>query len=113
MITHRTSGDVAVLVPRLREVSVHNDIEALDAHIEDLAAAGNRHLVISLSDTKGCADDVSALLVKVRLRYDKLKGRVVVSDLTRDLTSCFRAWRIDQVIEVYETEAEALSSFIP
>lgn len=111
MITERSAGDIAVLTPRFREETVHEDVEALVARVQALATAGNRKLIVDLSDTEHCADDAAGALGKVWACYQRLGGRVAVSGPSAALWHLFRMCKLDQVLDLYETEGEAIASF--
>lgn len=111
MISQRSVGEVAIVKPSFREETVHDDAAGLAALVVKLTAAGNRHLVVDLSDVKRCDDDVAGVVGKVRAHYEKLGGRVVLTTLSSGLRNLLHLCRLDQVIEVYETEAEAIASF--
>ena len=112
MITQRTLGDVVVLVPRIRE---DEDARVLVDLATGLASDGARHLVVNLSDVGthdgDFFDDVSGAMGAVWACYHRLGGRVVVSNLRRGMRWWFHGTRMDQVIEIYDTEAEAIASF--
>lgn len=111
MISQRASGSVAILLPRFREETVDADTAGLVHRVQELAASGNRELVVDLSDTKECVDDVAGALMKASVLYDGLGGRVVVTGVSKGLSYCLRLLKLDQVIEFYDTGAEAIASF--
>ncbi len=110
VVSLKFSGDIAILLPTLREEGVFERIHELEARIEDLVASGNRRLVVDLSDTKGCADDIAGTLMRAVCLYEEHGGKAVMCGVSTDLRHFFHMGELGMIFEMYDTEAEAIAS---
>ena len=110
IVSKRLSGDVAILRPTMSERNVEEGSSELRVLIDSLAASGNLRLIVDLSGTKGCCDDIAGVLMHAFALYEKRGGRVVISGVGKTWRHFLGITKLDQVFDIYETEEEAITS---
>jgi len=70
-----------------------------------------RKVVLDFTDVKFLSSSMLGVLLNLRGRADKVKGRVVLCGLKPDLHKVFKITKIDKLFDFFDTEAKALASF--
>lgn len=108
MKVHRVAdGRIAILRPK---GDLHSDpeIDALVLTAKDLAASGNRALVIDLGDVEIVSSLGLGGFVRIYKAYAERDGKVVLCNLTRRVHAMIIMVKLSFLFDVYESEREAI-----
>ncbi len=109
-LTIREAGDVKILDLAGR-ITLGDASLALQQHMRNLVTEGHLKIVLNLAgvsfmDSAGIGELVSGY-VSVTHNH----GRVKLADLTKRIRDLLLVTRLYSVLDIYETEADALRSF--
>ena len=111
-VAERPVGDVVVLDVK-GEMINNKEHGSVERRVGDLLGRGHRNLLLNLSQVPYMnswgVGEVAKSFISVRNRHGKLKVAASQGRITRMLAIS----KLDTVIEVFDTEAEALRSFDP
>ena len=111
-----------VVVQQFKDVSVvtFHSSRILDAaHVERIGEElytlvekkDRRKLVLDFTEVKFLSSSMLGVLLNVRGKLDRVKGKVVLCGLQPDLYKVFKITKLDKMFPFYESEAKALGSF--
>jgi anti-sigma B factor antagonist len=101
---------VAVLTPQ-KQLRGTGETDDLGYHIEQLIAAGNRHLVINLRKATYITSAGITILLRGHKSYHDQGGRVVLCCLNEITNHILVVMKLNLVFDIYDTEEEAIASF--
>ena len=91
------------------KVAVIELLDLLDNAVDDQYL---EHLVIDFDNIQQVSSAALGKLVKLRNRSESLRGKLKLCCLHADLRQVFKITMLDRYFEIYDTEEEALSSFV-
>ena len=106
----RHVGDVAVVTPH-GYLMGGDETDELARVIEEQLASGNRKLLIDLIETVHLNSNALGVLTKAHSRYQEQGGQVRLCHLTDRIENALVITRLSLVLDVDDTEREALESF--
>jgi len=106
----RHIDDVAVITPH-GYLMGGDETDELARTIDDLVAAGNRKLLIDLIDTVHLNSNALGVVTKAHSRYQEAGGQVRLCHLTDRIENALVITRLSLVLDVSDTEMDALESF--
>ena len=93
----------------MREERVREGLYELVTVIAESLVAGNRRLVFDLSDTKGCGDDLGAVLIETVARYENRDVRIAAYGASSDSRNFLSFSKLASVIGIYDSEEQAIA----
>ena len=109
-IKQRQAGDVAIL-DLDGEVRIGDSATALRSAIRELVAGGNKNILLNLAGVKYIDSSGIGELVSSYTTINKDGGQLKLLSLTQKLQDLLTITKLLTVFDVYDTEAEALSSY--
>jgi anti-sigma B factor antagonist len=106
----RTAGDVTILTPKGMLLG-GKETDELQSKIKELAEAGNRKLLINLGQTTFMNSVSLGVLIAGHSNYMKRDAKLKLCAVDKKIQSIFVVTKLSLVFEVFDEEAEALSSF--
>jgi anti-anti-sigma factor len=102
-------GKVAILRPK---GDLHDDpeIDAFVTPAKDLAAKGNRALLIDMGDVQLISSIGLGGFVRIAKAYREREGEVVLCNLTKRNHTLFEIVKLTFLFNVHESEREALDA---
>ena len=88
------------------------ETDELEDRIRDLSGVGNRKLLINLGDTTFMSSPPLNELVRGHVHYAKRGARMKLCELDGKLLSLLAITHLIKIFDVYDTEEEALKSFV-
>jgi anti-sigma B factor antagonist len=110
-ITERTTQDVIVLELHGR-LTIDKGAELLRDKVGSVLFQGQPHVVLNLADVPHIDSGGLGELVRCLLAAQKAKGSVKLIGLKGRVVDLLTITKLITVFETYETEAEALASFL-
>lgn len=77
----------------------------------ELVDGGHIYQILNFKDVKLIASMGVGMMIGARKRCAEASGRLVACEPSQRLHSLFNLYKIEQILEIYETEAEAITSF--
>jgi anti-sigma B factor antagonist len=109
-IKQRQAGDVSIL-DLDGEVRIGDSAAALRNAIRGLAAAGNKKILLNLAGVKYIDSSGIGELIANYTTVGRAGGQLKLLSLTEKVQDLLVITKLLTVFDVYEAEAEALSSF--
>ena len=109
-INKRQAGDVAILDLN-GEVRIGDSATALRGAIRDLVAADNKKILLNLAGVRYIDSSGIGELIANYTTVGRGSGQLKLLSLTDKVQDLLVITKLLTVFDVYETEAEALSSF--
>lgn len=106
----RNIGDVAVVTPH-GYLMGGDETEELERVIDEQLATGNRKLLIDLIETVHLNSNALGIVTQAHSRYQAAGGQVRLCHLTDRIENALVITRLSMVLEVDETEREAIENF--
>ena len=106
----RHIDDVAVITPH-GYLMGGDETDELTRAIDEQLAAGNRKLLIDLIETVHLNSNALGVLTKAHARYQELGGQIRLCHLTDRIENALVITRLSLVLDVHDTEREALDTF--
>ena len=105
----RLEGDVTVMQLNDNRVVLMELLDLLEHAIRE-RACGN--LLINFGGLQQVSSAALGKLVKLGGQAESVRGKLKLCGLHSDLRQVLRITRLDQIFETYDTEAEALASYM-
>lgn len=87
-------------------------IEQLAQQLYELVDEQNRkHMILDFSGVKFMGSQTLGVLINLNKKIEKIKGKMVICSLRKDLHKLFTITRLDRIFKFYQHEEEALNSF--
>src|SRR5881275_1755762 len=109
-ITQRQAGDVAVL-DLDGDVRIGDSATALRGAIRDLVAGGSNRILLNLAGVKYIDSSGIGELIANYTTVGRNNGQLKLLNLTEKVQDLLVITKLLTVFDVYDNEAEALSSF--
>ena len=109
-INQRQAGDVAILDLN-GEVRIGDSATALRGAIRELVAAGNKKILLNLAGVRYIDSSGIGELIANYTTVGRTGGQLKLLSLTDKVQDLLVITKLLTVFDVYEAEAEALSSF--
>ena len=109
-INQRQAGDVAIL-DLTGEVRIGDSATALRSSIRDLVSAGNKKILLNLAGVRYIDSSGIGELIANYTTVGRGNGQLKLLSLTDKVQDLLVITKLLTVFDVYENEAEALSSF--
>lgn len=110
-LNKRQQGSVSVLIPRGRVGII--EMEQLKNAFKRLLSHGRRQVLVNLESVPELSWSAIGALVEESNEFRSLQGEFKVAGLNEPLMSTFRALGAHRIVDLYDSEAEALKSFRP
>jgi anti-sigma B factor antagonist len=102
--------NVIVLTPKGYLVG-GEETDELEKYIRDLAAEGNKWLVINLGETQHINSTALGVLITGHTNYARRGGQMKLCQLDKKLQNIFVITKLSLVFDVYDSEEKAIASF--
>ena len=106
----RQVGSIAVLAPK-GYLTGGEETEELERAIKALGDAGNKHLVINLSETQHLNSTALGVLISAHSSYVRRGGQMKLCAVDKRIENIFVITKLSLVFDVYPTEEQAIASF--
>lgn len=106
----RQIGNVAVLAPK-GYLTGGDETEELEQAIKSLGEAGNKNLVINLSETQHLNSTALGVLISAHSNYVRRGGQMKLCGVDKRIENIFVITKLSLVFDVYTTEEQAIASF--
>jgi anti-sigma B factor antagonist len=101
---------IVVLAPRGQLVGGEETTE-LEQRIRDLAAEGNKHLIIDLGEVDFINSWALGVLIGGHVNYSKREGHIKLANMSKRIDQLLVITKLVRIFEIYETVDEASASF--
>jgi len=106
----RQVGTIEILTPR-GYLTGGDETDELERTIKQLAEAGNKHLIINLSETQHLNSTALGLLISTHASYAKRGGQVKLCSVDKRIENIFVITKLSMVFDAYPNEEQAIASF--
>ncbi len=106
----RQVGAIEILTPR-GYLTGGDETDELDRTIKKLVEAGNKHLIINLSETQHLNSTALGLLISTHASYAKRGGQVKLCSVDKRIENIFVITKLSMVFDAYPNEEQAIASF--
>ena len=106
----RTVGDVTILTPKGMLLG-GKETDELQGKIRELTEAGNKKLLIDLGKTTFMNSVSLGVLIGGHTSYAKRGAKMKLCAVDKKIQNIFVVTKLSLVFDVYDTEAQALTSF--
>ena len=106
----RQVESIQILTPR-GYLTGGEETDELDRTIKQLVEAGNKHLIINLSETQHLNSTALGLLIATHASYTKRGGQVKLCSVDKRIENIFVITKLSLVFDVYGSEEQAIASF--
>jgi len=104
---HRSEGVVVLSIER--RLKGEGEV-TLRERIDDLVRAGTKEILIDLADMPYMDSTEIGRLIRCHLSVRQAGGRVRLCNLSPRVADLMRISRLDTVLDIFETEADALAA---
>ena len=109
-LTRLSEGEIAILEPR-GELTGGDETEDLRQTIEELIKDENKKLVIDLAKVHYLNSSALGVLAWAHTNYTKRGGKIVLSDVEKNIQNIFVITKLSLVFDVYQGQRDAVASF--
>lgn len=106
----RQVGDIVVLAPK-GYLTGGDETDELEQAIKQLGEAGNKSLVINLSETQHLNSTALGVLISAHASYTRRGGQMKLCAVDKRIENIFVITKLSLVFDVYATEEQAVASF--
>lgn len=106
----RQVGTIEILTPR-GYLTGGDETDELERTIKQLVEAGNKHLIINLSETQHLNSTALGLLISTHASYAKRGGQVKLCSVDKRIENIFVITKLSMVFDAYPNEEQAIASF--
>jgi anti-sigma B factor antagonist len=106
----RQVGSIVILTPK-GYLTGGDETEELEKAIEALAEAGNKSLLMNLSETQHLNSTALGVLIKSHASYVRRGGQMKLCSVDKRIENIFVITKLSLVFDVYPTEEQAIASF--
>lgn len=109
-VSIRKSGDVTIL-DLSGKLTINDESDLLDAHLERLTAAGDRKLLLNLAELTQIDSSGISVIVAHCKRLRRKDGALKLLNPTRHVLEVIKALHLLKAIPGFTDESKALASF--
>lgn len=106
----KTVGTIAILYPK-GYLTGGDETDELEQKIKALGEAGNKSLVINLSETQHLNSTALGVLISAHSSYVRRGGQMKLCGVDKRIENIFVITKLSLVFDVYATEEQAIASF--
>lgn len=106
----RQVGEIHILTPK-GYLTGGGETEALEKAIQALTEAGNKHLILNLSETEHLNSTALGVLIAAHSGYVRRGGQMKLAAVDKRIQNIFVITKLSMVFDAYNTEEEAMASF--
>lgn len=106
----RQVGTIALLTPK-GYLTGGEETEELETAIRQLGEAGNKHLIINLSETQHLNSTALGVLISAHSSYVRRGGQMKLAAVDKRIENIFVITKLSLVFDVFATEEQAIASF--
>ncbi len=106
----RTVGTITILAPK-GYLTGGDETDELEQKIKALSEAGNKHLVINLSETQHLNSTALGVLISAHSNYVRRGGQMKLCAVDKRIENIFVITKLSMVFDSYATEELAIASF--
>lgn len=112
-ISIRQCGDVTILDLRGRSTTTEGETELLSKHLRDLAANGQRKLLLNLANLSQVDSSGVSVIVEMYVALERQGGQLKLLSPRGRVLEVLTVFRLLDAIPSFGDEAQALASFRP
>jgi anti-anti-sigma factor len=105
----RQVGSIHILTPK-GYLTGGEETEALEKAIQALGEAGNKHLILNLSETQHLNSTALGVLIAAHSNYVRRGGQMKLAAVDKRIQNIFVITKLSMVFDAYATEEEAIAS---
>ncbi|MFM7232799.1 MAG: STAS domain-containing protein, partial [bacterium] len=109
-LKQRQVGDIHILTPK-GYLTGGEETEALEQALKTLAEAGNKHLILNLSETQHLNSTALGVLISAHSSYVRRGGQMKLAAVDKRIENIFVITKLSLVFDVLATEEQAIASF--
>ena len=109
-LTSEKVGDVTVVRFSFNEIT-RDQREEIKKNLQELMDAGETKFIIDLAKVGFISSLVIATIIFFAKQVNENGGKIKISGLSGEAFSIFQLTQLDKVLELYETEHDALESY--
>jgi anti-sigma B factor antagonist len=87
------------------------ETDELERAIKQLAEAGNKHLIVNLSETQHLNSTALGVLISAHSSYVRRGGQMKLCSVDKRIENIFVITKLSLVFDVYPNEEQAIASF--
>ena len=106
----RTVGTITILAPK-GYLTGGDETDELEQKIKAMSEAGNKHLVINLSETQHLNSTALGVLISAHSNYVRRGGQMKLCAVDKRIENIFVITKLSMVFDSYATEELAIASF--
>jgi anti-sigma B factor antagonist len=106
----RQVGGIEILYPK-GYLTGGEETDQLEQAIKDSGEAGNKQLVINLSETQHLNSTALGVLISAHANYTRRGGQLKLCAVDKRIENIFVITKLSLVFDVYATEEQAIASF--
>jgi anti-anti-sigma factor len=109
-LKQRQVGDIHILTPK-GYLTGGEETEAIEQALKALAEAGNKHLILNLSETQHLNSTALGVLISAHSSYVRRGGQMKLAAVDKRIENIFVITKLSLVFDVLATEEQAIASF--
>ena len=106
----RQVGSIVILMPK-GYLTGGEETDELEQAIKKLGEAGNKHLVMNLSETQHLNSTALGVLIAAHSNYVRRGGQMKLCSVDKRIENIFVITKLSLVFDVYDSEEQAIASF--
>lgn len=106
----RQVGSIEILYPK-GYLTGGEETDDLEQTIKTLGEAGNKQLVVNLSETQHLNSTALGVLISAHSNYVRRGGQMKLCAVDKRIENIFVITKLSLVFDVYATEEQAVASF--
>jgi len=110
MLKQRQVESIVVLYPK-GYLTGGEETDELDAAIKQHIEAGNKHLIINLSEAQHLNSTALGVLISAHANYTRRQGQMKLCGVDKRIENIFVITKLSLVFDVFPTEEQAIASF--
>lgn len=88
-----------------------DETDELERAIKQLGEAGNKHLIVNLSETQHLNSTALGVLISAHSSYVRRGGQMKLCSVDKRIENIFVITKLSLVFDVYPNEEQAIASF--
>ena len=109
-VKERAEGDIVILYPK-GFLMGGAETDELQNRVKELEEAGNKKLIINLSETSMMNSTAIGVFITAHKHYSEGGAKLKLCSVDRKIQNVFVITKLSLVFDVYASEAEAVASF--
>ncbi|MBD3427162.1 MAG: STAS domain-containing protein [Candidatus Omnitrophica bacterium] len=110
LISNEKTGDINLVRFSFNEIT-REQREQIKRKLQDLMDSGEKKFIIDLDGVGFVSSLVIATIIFFAKQVRENGGTIKISGLSNEAFSIFQLTQLDRILELYETEHDALESF--